>query len=78
MRKALAHVPKGQHTMIVAATRQAFPQPDAAAAHNAWRHVADRLRGRWPKLAALMDDSKHDVLAYIAFPSPAPDQAAFH
>ena len=24
---------------------------------------------RWPKLAALMDDSEHDVLAYITFPA---------
>jgi len=24
---------------------------------------------RWPKLAALMDDSEHDVLAYLAFPA---------
>ena len=24
---------------------------------------------RWPKLAALMDDSEHDVLAYMAFPA---------
>jgi hypothetical protein len=40
-------------------------QPDAEAAHQTWRHVADQLRGRWPKLAALMDDSEHDVLAYI-------------
>src|SRR3954465_10858931 len=63
MRNALAHVPKGQHTMVAAAIRQAFLQPDAEAAHNAWRHVADQLRPRWPKLAALMDDSEHDVLA---------------
>jgi len=69
MRNALAHVPKGQHTMVAAAIRQAFLQPDAEAAHNAWRHVADQLRARWPKLAALMDDSEHDVLAYMAFPT---------
>jgi putative transposase len=69
MRNALAHVPKGQHTMVAAAIRQAFLQPDAEAAHNAWRHVADQLRPRWPKLAALMDDSEHDVLAYMAFPT---------
>jgi transposase-like protein len=25
-----------------------------------------KLRGRWPKLAALMGDSEHDVLAYMA------------
>ena len=69
MRNALAHVPKGQHTMVAAAIRQAFLQPDAEAAHQTWRHVADQLRPRWPKLAALMDDSEHDVLAYIAFPA---------
>lgn len=39
------------------------------AAHQTWRHVADQLRARWPKLAALMDDSEHDVLAYLAFPA---------
>ncbi len=69
MRNALAHVPKGQHTMVAAAIRQAFLQPDAEAARQTWRHVADQLRARWPKLAALMDDSEHDVLAYIAFPA---------
>src|SRR4029079_5538853 len=51
IRNALAHVPKGQHTMVAAAIRQAFLQPDAAAAHQTWRHVADQLRPRWPKLS---------------------------
>jgi transposase-like protein len=69
MRNALAHVPKGQHTMVAAALRQAFLQPDADAAHQTWRHVADQLRQRWPKLAALMDGSEHDVLAYMRFPA---------
>jgi transposase-like protein len=69
MRNALAHVPKGQQTMVAAAIRQAFLQPTAEAARQTWRHVADQLRPRWPKLAALMDDSEHDVLAYMAFAS---------
>ena len=69
MRNALAHVPKGQHTMVAAAIRQAFLQSDAEVAHQTWRHVADQLRGRWPKLATLMDDSEHDVLAFITFPA---------
>ena len=47
----------------------ATPWPNAEAAHQTWRHVADQLRLRWPKLAALMDDSEHDVLAYMTFPS---------
>ena len=69
MRNALAHVPKGQHTMVAAAIRQAFIQPDRAAAGQTWRHVADQLKPRWPKLAALMDEAEHDVLAYLGFPT---------
>ena len=37
--------------------------------NQTWRHVADQLRPRWPKLGTLMDDSEHDVLAYITFPA---------
>jgi putative transposase len=68
MRSALAHVPKGQQTMVAAALRQAFLQADPEAARQTWRQVADQLRPRWPRLAGLMDDSEHDVLAYMAFP----------
>lgn len=69
IRSALAHVPKAQHTVVAAAIRQAFNQPDKKAALEAWRHVADQLRARWPKLATLMDESEADVLAYMSFPS---------
>jgi len=69
MRNALARVPKGQHTIVAAALRQAFLQPDHAGARQTWRHVADQLRDRWPKLGALMDASEADVLAYMAFPA---------
>src|SRR5919108_5773646 len=55
--------------MVAAAIRQAFLQADADAAHQTWRHVADQLCSRWPKLAALMDESEHDVLAYMTFPA---------
>jgi putative transposase len=69
IRNALAHVPKGQHTVVAAAIRQAFTQPDRDSAGQTWRHVADQVRARWPKLAALMDESEADVLAYMSFPS---------
>ena len=69
MRNALAHVPRSQHTVVAAAIRQAFGQPDRAQAGDTWRHVADQVRGRWPKLADLMDEAEHDVLAYMAFPA---------
>jgi putative transposase len=69
MRSALAHVGKGQQSVVAAALRQAFLQADQASAHQVWRQVADQLRPRWPKLAALMDESEHDVLAYMGFPA---------
>ena len=69
MRNALAHVPKGQQTIVSAGLRQAFLQPDQAGARKVWRQMADQFRPRWPKLAALMDDSEHDVLAYMGFPA---------
>lgn len=68
MRNALAHVSKGQHTVVAAAIRQAFEQPDYKHAVEAWRHVANQLRVRWSKLAELMDQSEVDVLAYMSFP----------
>jgi putative transposase len=54
--------------MVAAALRQAFLQPDQESARRAWRQMADPFRGRWPKLGNLMDDSEHDVLAYMGFP----------
>lgn len=69
MRNALAHVTKGQHSMVSAAIRQAFIQPDHETAAAIWRHVADQLRERWPKLANLMDEAEQDVLAYMTFPA---------
>jgi len=69
MRNALAHVPKGQTTMVAAVIRQIFLQPSHAAAVQSWRHVADQLRARWPKLGNCMDDAEADVLAYMAFPT---------
>ena len=69
MRYELAHVPKGQHTVVAAAIRQAFLQPDRESASQTWRHVADQLRTRWPKLGTLMDESETDVLAYLSFPA---------
>ena len=69
MRNALAHVPKAQETVVAAAIRQAFVQPDRDGAGQVWRHVADQLRPRFEKLGRLMDVAEHDVLAYMTFPA---------
>jgi len=68
MRNALAHVGPSQRPMVAAAIRTAFTQETAEAAHKEWRAVADRLRSRFKKLAELMDDAEHDVLAHMEFP----------
>jgi transposase-like protein len=68
VRNALALAPRGAQAMVAATIRTVFAQPDAAAAHEQWRRVADGFRGRWPRLAALMDEAEADVLAYLAFP----------
>jgi transposase-like protein len=69
MRNALSYVPKGQQSMVSAALRQAFIQPDRPTASQTQRHVSDQLRVKWPKLAAFIDDSEVDVLAHMDFPT---------
>lgn len=69
MRNALSYVPKAQQSMAAAAMRQAFIQPDRAAASQALRHVADHLRDKCPKLGSFIDDSETDVLTHLDFPS---------
>src|SRR6476659_4056423 len=68
MRNALSYVAKSQQSMVAAALRQAFIQPDRAQASQTLRHVADQLRQKWPKLAGFIDDSEADVLSYLDFP----------
>jgi transposase-like protein len=46
----------------------AFVQDDPKAARTQWRQVADQLRPKVPKLAALMDEAEADVLAFMTFP----------
>ncbi len=54
--------------MIAAMIRTAFAQPDYDAAVLQWRQVADNLRPKVEKLAALMDSAEADVLAFMTFP----------
>jgi putative transposase len=68
VRNALALVPKSTQQMVAATIRTVFVQPDAAAAREQWRRVADGFRPRYPRLAELLDAAEADVLAYLAFP----------
>src|ERR1700744_6276153 len=68
MRNALSYVPKAQQSMVSAALRQAFIQPDRPTACQTLRHVADQLRTKWPKLGGFLDESEADVLTHMDFP----------
>lgn len=65
---ALADAGKGHWRIVSTWIGTAFAEADADAARKQWRDVADQLRPRVPKLAALMDTAETDVLALIAFP----------
>jgi transposase-like protein len=56
-------------TAVSAFIATAFAQSDAGAARAQWRRIADQIRVKVPKLAALMDEAETDVLAYMTFPA---------
>ncbi|MDE1145267.1 MAG: IS256 family transposase [Azospirillaceae bacterium] len=69
MRNALAHAGKQGRRVVAAFIGTAFAQDDATAARTQWRQVADQLRPKVGKLAALMDEAEEDVLAFMSFPA---------
>jgi putative transposase len=68
MRNALAHAPAKQRAAVAAMLKTIFAQETKAEAMAQWNTVADVLREKQPKLSALMDASREDVLAHMDFP----------
>jgi putative transposase len=68
LRNVLAHAGKGQRQVVMALINTVFAQDTQDAAIAQWRTVADQLRVKFPKLAAVMDDAESDVLAFMGFP----------
>ena len=68
MRNVLAHAGKSGRRVASAFIATAFAQESAEAASAQWRTVADQIRPKVPKLAAIMDQAEHDVLAYMTLP----------
>ena len=60
---------KSSRRMVSAFIATAFAQDTAEAAKAQWGRIADQLRPKLPKLAALMDEAETDVLAYMSFPA---------
>jgi transposase-like protein len=68
MRNLLALISRDAQQMVAALVRTIFAQPDAASASSQLAKVADSLRVRFPRVAALLEEAEEDVLAYMAFP----------
>jgi len=68
LRNVLAHAGKQGRRVVAAFIATAFAQDDADSARTQWRLVADQVRPKLPKLAALLDDAEADVLAFMSFP----------
>ena len=68
MRNVLAHAGKSGRRVVSAFIATAFAQETPQAASFQWRAVADQIRPKVPKLAAIMDEAEPDVLAYMTFP----------
>ncbi|MBN7786477.1 IS256 family transposase [Ponticoccus gilvus] len=68
MRNALAHAPTKQRAAVAAMVKTIFAQETKAEPEAQWEIVANAPREKQPKLGALMDSSRDDVLAYMPFP----------
>ena len=68
MRNVLADAGKQGRRVVAAFIATAFAQEDAETARSQWRQVADQIRPKVAKLAALMDEAETDVLAFMSFP----------
>lgn len=68
LRNALAYAHAKQRPAITALLRTIFTQETADDAARQWRHVTDKLREGFPKLADFMERTEPDVLAYMGFP----------
>ncbi|MDO8691913.1 MAG: IS256 family transposase [Dehalococcoidia bacterium] len=69
MRNLLAHVPRGDMSIVAAALRTIFAQPDRQAAGVQLAEVVQAMQRRWPKAAELLAQAEDDILAYMAFPA---------
>lgn len=69
MRNVLALVPHGEKALVSALLRTIFTQPSRMEAEAQWQQVYAYMLKRWPQAAAVMEDARDDVLAYMLFPA---------
>ncbi len=68
MRNMGAYVGVKHRPVVTAMIKTIFAQDELSDAEAQWSVVQDSFAKQWPKLAAAMEASRHEVLAYMAFP----------
>jgi putative transposase len=68
MRNVLSVVPKGSQDMVASIIRTIFAQPDREHIHGQFQEVTTMLKRSHPKVAVMLDEAQHDLLAFSSFP----------
>jgi len=68
MRNVLSIVPKGSQDMVASIIRTVFVQPDREHIEKQFVEVTTMLGRSHPKVAAMLDDARPDLLAFAGFP----------
>jgi transposase-like protein len=68
MRNVLCHVRKADNSMVAAAIRTVFAQPNQEAARQQLAEVVAVMKPRWPKAAKVLANGEEEVLTYMTFP----------
>jgi transposase-like protein len=68
LRNVLGVIPKNNGAMVASIIRTIFAGPDAAHVNSQFDEVARMLRRSHPKVAAMLDDARPDILAFADFP----------
>ncbi len=69
LRDLRGHCRKDQHDALGAIIRQLFTAADGVEARRRLTDAIAQLEPRLPKIAGLLEEAEHDVLAFYAFPS---------
>src|SRR3954449_5356388 len=69
LRDCLGHARKDQHGLLAALIRPIFNAETIEQARDWLSEAVAHLDGRLGKVAAMLEDAEHDILAFYAFPS---------
>ena len=69
LRDLRGHVRRDQHDALGAIIRSIFTAADGDEARQRLRDAVGQLERRLPKVAAMLEEAEHDVLAFYAFPA---------